>query len=373
MSFLRYMAALLFWVGIWPGDANAGGDAAVPCCFPDRTCVMAETESACWWELLGTPQLGASDCSAITCPPTEACCRRNSFCNNNRPCACDGLPLGPGTDCRFDDCPDRACCLPDGSCQMVDETEHHPCNDLGGIEQEPGLDCATASCEVFEACCWEGGYCDERPPSTCPRPMGAGTSCSGVSCDPVEACCLVDGTCKEIDSPWCMLPPELGGLGGFSSGGYGSRCADTKCPVVEACCESTGCIDVHAGTCPAAGLGPATQCATADCAAVTIFEACCIPGECCRYMNREGHRDLRGNGRSCQGLGGRLYEGLTCGALICPRSRVEFIAAAGCLNGPLDETPPLTCTGRSFANSDLDADWDVDLADVTLLLAHFTE
>ncbi len=69
-----------------------------------------------------------------------------------------------------------ACCLPDGTCVILDE----------------------GTC-VFEA----GGVF-----------QGVGTTCAGVTCEPFGACCLPDGSCIEDQTA-----AQCAGQGGIFQGG----------------------------------------------------------------------------------------------------------------------------------------------------------
>ncbi len=159
-------------------------------------------------------------------------------------------------------CGAGACCLSDGSCLPVSESD---CSILGGTFQGVDTDCADANCpQPTQACCFEvSGGCSDFTVEDClflgGVPAGVGTSCATFTCFPEGACCLTDGSCVEGVSP-----DDCDTLGGVFQGD-GTTCASSPCPEPEgACCLSDGgCFPLTEGTCDIVGgtwAGPGTNC-----------------------------------------------------------------------------------------------------------------
>ncbi len=159
--------------------------------------------------------------------------------------------------------PVGACCMPDGTCQLITATE---CASLGGTYQGDNSDCTSANCApATEACCFAStGGCLDLPASDCTAaggvPGGPGTACSTFVCFPQGACCLPDGSCADG-----MSPDDCAAAGGIFQGD-GTTCADVNCPApVGACCFDTGfCLELTEADCALAGgswAGAGTDCA----------------------------------------------------------------------------------------------------------------
>ena len=159
-----------------------------------------------------------------------------------------------------------ACCLPDGSCQMLIETD---CTSLGGSFQGDGTDCGSTNCaQAPQACCFPAtGGCLDLTPDDCVLangiPGGTGTTCATHICFPIGACCLPDGSCTDGISP-----DNCAALGGDFQGD-GTDCGTITCPDPQgACCFPTGgCLVLSEADCTTAGgqwAGMGTDCNDAD-------------------------------------------------------------------------------------------------------------
>ncbi|MCA9299275.1 MAG: hypothetical protein KDA28_09425, partial [Phycisphaerales bacterium] len=158
-----------------------------------------------------------------------------------------------------------ACCLPDGSCQIMTPAD---CINMNGLYQGDDSLCGDAICpQPDEACCFEStGGCLDLDPADCVSvggiPGGPGTTCATHICFPMGACCLPDGTCVGPVSP-----EDCAAQGGTFQGD-GSDCNDVDCPDPEgACCFGSGCLTLTAADCATAGgtwLGLGSDCADCD-------------------------------------------------------------------------------------------------------------
>ena len=155
-----------------------------------------------------------------------------------------------------------ACCLPDGSCEIITQSE---CTAAGGVYQGDLTDCDDVDCpEPTGACCFEGGGCvDNLTEAQCTGAQGfwqgPGSDCDEITCFPIGACCLLDGTCVDDVSP-----EECETLGGVFQGD-GSVCAPELCPEpIGACCFDDGfCLPLTEGDCGQANgawMGPGSDC-----------------------------------------------------------------------------------------------------------------
>ncbi len=226
--------------------------------------------------------------------------------------------------------PVGACCMPDGSCQLVTASE---CANLGGSYQGDNTDCATANCApATEACCFPStGGCLDLTPTDCTAaggvPGGPGTTCSTFVCFPQGACCLPDGSCADG-----MSPEDCDVAGGVFQGD-GTTCADVNCPApVGACCFDTGfCLELTEHDCALAGGswgGAGTDCADND--GNGMPDAC---EGCIGDLDNNGQVDLS--------------------------DLATLLAFFG------------TTSGATPAMGDLDNDADVDLNDLATMLAFF--
>ncbi len=180
-----------------------------------------------------------------------------------------------------------ACCLPDGSCLSITETE---CDALMGSYQGVGSVClgdnnnngVDDGCEPSGACCFPWGLCGVVTPYVCEIHLGTYLGDDTI-CEGDEACCLPDGSCVIIDKACCEndggLPQGPGSmcLGDIDSNGTDDVCecheVDNGTPVPD--CE---------GPCPNADddctLGPAG----CECGPGAATGACCLPDGTCTLL-----------------------------------------------------------------------------------------
>ena len=210
----------------------------------------------------------------------HACCLPNGSCVVllETDCVAQGGTWQSSPTCTGVTCPQPpgACCLPDGSCQDVTAAV---CQTLGGQWHGYGTDCATTDCaQPPGACCFPDGHCQDVTALECQalggQWHGYGTDCASVACpQPPGACCLPDGSCQDVTAAVCQT------LGGQWHG-YGSDCATTVCPQPPgACCFPDGiCQFVTAAECQTAGgvwQGFGTDCDPNLCPPPT--------GNCCNH------------------------------------------------------------------------------------------
>lgn len=159
-----------------------------------------------------------------------------------------------------------ACCLPDGSCSVMTQTE---CTTASGVFQGILTECSQVSCpQPTGACCFEStGGCLDRTQSVCIQLggvwSGPGTTCATTVCFPIGACCLPDGSCVGEQSP-----DACEALGGTFQGDE-TVCGEVTCPdPVGACCTVTGsCLVETQENCEIASgawAGAGTDCTDAD-------------------------------------------------------------------------------------------------------------
>jgi len=117
-----------------------------------------------------------------------------------------------------------ACCIGDGSCRVVTESECTVV--LGGTFLGVGTLCEPNTCPQPEACCFEDGRCEVLLESVCigllGSPQGPGTSCDPNPCPQPEACCFEDSHCENLFPSLCE---ELGGV----PQGAGVLCTSETC------------------------------------------------------------------------------------------------------------------------------------------------
>ncbi|HUU84097.1 MAG TPA: hypothetical protein VM243_11395 [Phycisphaerae bacterium] len=219
--------------GVYMGHGTTCGlvDCTEPfgaCCDVAAICTDGVLESQC----VGTYDtfFELQTCGEVSCPTARgACCGANDsclqfqeqgFCTN----VLGGIYAGDGTDCDDQVCVAGACCLIDGSCQEVVESE---CLGLGGTFQGVGSDCATAGCpQPHGACCvnencvadqtevncigfggsWVGAFTDCGPPDPCITSatiVGVESCRDHGSAPPVERC---------LDVGAVNIEPRLGGV-----------------------------------------------------------------------------------------------------------------------------------------------------------------
>lgn len=159
-----------------------------------------------------------------------------------------------------------ACCLPSGTCQVLNEST---CLGQGGNFVGPGTTCSAGTCSAALApCCFAStGGCLTLSPANCAAAGGvagpAGQTCSGYVCFPIGACCLQDGTCVSGVSP-----AQCAAQGGVFKGN-GTTCTAGLCPLpLGAACFPNGfCLILTQADALAVGAswqGPGTTCVDAN-------------------------------------------------------------------------------------------------------------
>ena len=189
------------------------------CCFSDQSCEIFEMQ-ACW--LSGGYWLGpGSQCA--DCPPyeptPEACCYGGSTCEvvDRQECqATGGWWLGPNTSCAMCGYGAEtigACCFERSSCLTLTESD---CLARGGMWLGPDVPCATCFSPPPDmgACCFANPImnCDEMTIYDCGRAgglwLGPDTTCE--ICDSVPpsgllgACCFENSICELLDPSDCF-------------------------------------------------------------------------------------------------------------------------------------------------------------------------
>jgi hypothetical protein len=190
------------------------------------------------------------------------------------------------------------------------------------------------------ACCYADGSCaNDIGQDDCEAEFGAtwhqGLTCGEIICNPRGACC-VGGDCLELVEP--SLCDAVSGV----YAGHGTDCAADVC-VPGACCMADGeCLEEFVFECNAMGgtfQGPGTSCEPNPCPQPR--GACCF-GEACAPDQLEAN---------CVNAGGEWAGPWTD----CADNDGDGVADA--------------CEAASVG--DTDRDGDVDLADLTQLLAHY--
>jgi hypothetical protein len=159
-----------------------------------------------------------------------------------------------------------ACCLPNGSCQVLNEST---CLAQAGSFIGPGTTCTASTCSAALApCCFAStGGCLTLTPANCAAAGGvsgpSGQTCSGYVCFPIGACCLPNGSCVSGVSPAACT--AQGGV--FQ--GNGTTCTAGLCPEpTGAACFANGfCLVLTQAQAAAAGAswqGAGTTCVDAN-------------------------------------------------------------------------------------------------------------
>ncbi|MCG8408998.1 MAG: hypothetical protein MI923_27650 [Phycisphaerales bacterium] len=162
------------------------------------------------------------------------------------------------------DCEQRVCCLPDGTCVQGDPTQ---CILQGGFSAD-----SCEECQIGLRCCLPSGNCVEVLSITdCGNMAGSIVDVCDDSCQPrTQNCCFAQtGDCRELDADDCV-----------SQGGTN---------FIDQSCDQ--CRNVNAGACC---LSP-TRCLTTESEAactllggvafsteVTCDDGACITGSCCK-------------------------------------------------------------------------------------------
>ena len=100
--------------------------------------------------------------------------------------------------------PMGACCLLDGSCIVVTETQ---CQTQGGTYQGDDVACDDANCAPLGACCIPFDICVVSTIQECTVLGGViwapGQDCGTFTCPPLGACCELDGACRVTSQSSC--------------------------------------------------------------------------------------------------------------------------------------------------------------------------
>jgi hypothetical protein len=271
---------------------------------PPGTCALAVDEGACCLTNGGCDVLTEADCTlaggdfqAVGSACTDFICSMGACCHTNilgdpdcvvtRPLVCadpsglDGQYQGPDTTCPANCFPTGACCLPDGSCRQLTESD---CANTNGVFQGEGTECQNVTCPVPGACCVDIGvaFCFEETDLECAaRPTNQNAVFTAfATCEngcASGACCDLPGDCNITTGPECTLIAEtLFTPGVLDCGGF-------DCPVRGACCTSNGCELATEDVCTSGVLngvyrGDGVSCSTAN---VCDISACCEAGQPC--------------------------------------------------------------------------------------------
>jgi len=168
-------------------------------------------------------------------------------------------------------CP-GACCLPDGSCQVVSEND---CVGAGGDFAGDAECPPSPPCAVIGACCLPDGSCQVVSENDC---VGAGGDFAGdAECPPsppcavIGACCLPDGLCQVVSENDCV------GAGGDFAG-------DAGCPPSPPCaadCNSNGTPDENEPDCNSNGTPDDCEPDAIDCNSNGKPDECELAGNDC--------------------------------------------------------------------------------------------
>lgn len=120
-----------------------------------------------------------------------------------------------------------ACCLPNGSCSVMFQTD---CTAQGGTFQGENSSCVGQNCVPTGnvPCCFQStGNCLTLSYGNCQAAGGVpgpvGLTCQGFTCFATGACCKPDGSCEVMSQTDCMA------LGGLYQGNNVS-CGVVNCP-----------------------------------------------------------------------------------------------------------------------------------------------
>ena len=120
--------------------------------------------------------------------------------------------------------PMGACCLPDGSCIVVTDTQ---CQTQGGAYQGDGATCDDTNCPAFGACCIPFDICEVTTIQECTELGGViwapEQDCDTFTCPPLGACCRPDLTCQITGQRFCE------NLFDGTYQGDGVKCQDVAC------------------------------------------------------------------------------------------------------------------------------------------------
>ena len=218
------------------------------------------------------------------CCPCDGC-ELLTCVGNSTQMECDDLGgqfRGENTTCS--DCPQpaRACCLPNGTCQVLTQSE---CSDVDGVYQTNTPTCSPSTCPTptTGACC----YSDDTPCEIITRVQclansgefkGDNTVCE-TECpeDPIQGACCIDGKCT-------FVPRKLCDDAGGDYQGDNIACVPNPCDIptpTGACCSDTDCTEKTEDECLISGgqyKGNGTSCSPNPCDLPSEEGACCVGG-----------------------------------------------------------------------------------------------
>ncbi len=262
-----------------------------------------------------------------------------------------------------------ACCLPDGTCEVLLASE---CQALGGLYQGDNVLCGQVSCPDPVGACCIGTACLELSEAACLTAggvfLGAGTDCSDAdACNPDGACCIpATGGCVVLSESDCQL------VGGVFQGPF-TACGDIICFPEGACCLPDGtCQDgLSPEDCDALGgtfQGDGTACGTVDCP--EPLGACCLQdGAVCLELTEADCGIVAGAwagvGTSCRDgdADGRADDCVNCPIDLDGSGAVDFTDLLQVLSAWGD--CPAACP------EDLDGSGAVDFTDLLSVLSAF--
>ncbi len=261
------------------------------CCMPDATCINMPGEDECRLAGGNFGGLGVICGSGFACT-NEACCLPDGSCDLMTDTACNNLGGVPQvvSTCQEAGCTKGACCeSSEGRCTTMTEAA---CADAAGSYGGNGSTCdaPALTCDPvlgLGACCVDGSFClDALTSLECSNRNGThtlGTTCAILDadiatpdCDERGACCTQTGICLSLTMAECEAPQILGS---FTAG---KTCTADFCPA-GACCHENGCTVTGETYCRRVdGLngsykGNGSTCTTNAC---IPSGACCINGTC---------------------------------------------------------------------------------------------
>ena len=129
-----------------------------------------------------------------------------------------------------------------GNCEVPSIIWDIECLGAMGVGAEPGVQCCPPDAPIEGACCLTDGSCQDLEETDCINLdgdwLGEGTDCDTAHCaQPFGACCLEDGSCQDLTEDDCLA------LTGVWEG-MGTACATTDCPQPTVCCVGVDCYIV---------------------------------------------------------------------------------------------------------------------------------
>ncbi|MHC5112816.1 MAG: hypothetical protein ACYTGP_00135 [Planctomycetota bacterium] len=313
-----------------PVDVCAAGGGT--CLIPNETpgCAdLACCHSVCDIEPLCCDGPWDEQCVALAfqiCPGAGACCFDGETCAPMFEIDCTslgGVFEGEGLDCSTVQCTDDPCFTSFGNCGLAHGgagcNDPSCCGDVCAVDPQccdVGWDllCAETAatvCQLFSACCFDGGNCINLGPANCISIggvyQGAGTTCASVTCS-LDACTVAEESCFA----------STGGLGCANP-----TCCSTVCTIDAFCCDvmwDAICASTAAGACP--GL---TACCLPDGSCVEYAAADCLaangadqgPGTTCANTACEADPCAAGTGDCFQANGTPGCDDSACCGAVC--------------------------------------------------------